>query len=850
MKSIKYDLLNTLEKGKVTLFTPIYENLYTPNSKNTEAILVYKDNNLVVEKIVGKGNNYIPLNGCILSFAKDSIQLSEKDKLVIVDYEYKEYFNSLINQDNKRCVIDNYNTKNYGSSIVLLDRKFTIFTLPTTNYYEMVLKLDNITRGFIVNTNNYKEYRSNVGREIDKGSYVLFANESNDSFYKRFKINDQVHFEFPMVVASYEKEIHYTDYNPTGKNRKIGDVSVFAFREADTCMIYDIDGESVDKKTRMTGTNPWGHEVAVDSTGTIVDSNTNVAIPDCGYVISGVSDYYYILKNYFKVGSEVSIDKKKKKVVVKYNHFDASIFQYEKNLKEIEAIVNRLENEFYDYDKDLIYKYYKKYLPLKEKLQNRKTMYQYSQDTKEKLYHLYRFDGYFNKSLDYYNQLFKLSIPTNNVQTRACWHEPHEKTLKEVCDHLDTLKASNFNEFIVGGVMIGGVIFKSSIMQVNDFVNGYYGEEYGDDYLKCLVSEAKKRNIKVQISSDNFFIAAYFLKENFAKYKDLVALDYNGEIGQYGNGEITLFFDPVNPKAQQLILDIYKELLDNYEIDGLQLDYIRYCIGNDNYLTSFGYNEDSVALFKKQYGYEGDIHELVKEEKIFADFCEFRRNALTDFVGKVRTLVDNYNNIQLSIAVVSDYQFAKNSKLQDWVTWCDRKYINGIYLMAYHIGAEPVYDECIKAKKLVNNNKVFVYGGIAPIFNGCNINMVLQQVESIVRSEVDGISLFAFHSFQNRPDLYFYFNNNGPFKEPALAMYEAKDEIVNNFIFQIQDKCNRIFIPNRLIDEEEMNHLINQVRNANSEEEIKDITYIANPKARLHIDSILRNVQRYYKNKM
>ena len=40
-----------------------------------------------------------------------------------------------------------------------------------------------------------------------------------------------------MVQEGYELTINYTDYNPTENIKKIGDVSVLAFREADTCMI-------------------------------------------------------------------------------------------------------------------------------------------------------------------------------------------------------------------------------------------------------------------------------------------------------------------------------------------------------------------------------------------------------------------------------------------------------------------------------------------------------------------------------------------------------------------------------------------------------------------------------------
>ena len=356
MQKIKYDIVNLFQKDKIILVTPDYENLYTPKSNHEEVTFLYKNKKWEVININSTGNNKIPLHGVVLSFPKNKLTFELKQLVEIENYQYYPYFNSLINQENKRCIIHKYNQRNYENEIVLLDRKWTIFTLPTQDYYEMVLKLDNIARGFIVNTNNFKEYRNPFGREIDKGSYVLLSNKGNDKFYRLFKINDQVSFEFPMVQEGYELTINYTDYNPTENIKKIGDVSVLAFREADTCMIYDIDGVTVDKKTRRTGTNPWGHEIAVDATGLIVESATNVKIPENGFVISGVSEYYSILKDKFLVGGKVKLDKKNKTVTLYYNHLDACLYNYHQNLSKIQKVVRKLENDYYDLHHYLIYK--------------------------------------------------------------------------------------------------------------------------------------------------------------------------------------------------------------------------------------------------------------------------------------------------------------------------------------------------------------------------------------------------------------------------------------------------------------------------------------------------------------
>ena len=831
-------VINLKDNDKTILYTPEFEYINTPEGNRYEVTLIKNNDNYLVSAINNKGNNKIPLNGIVVSFINNP-EININDEVIIDNFNMPTYFNSLVDLDGKRCVIHCFNRKHYGNEIVLLDRQYSVFSQVYSNYYELILKLDSIKRGFIVSSLKHKKYEKQLAREIDKGSYVLLCADSNNML-TRFKEDQEVFFEIPLIELEKKITFNYTAYNPKPGKKVNFDATFFGFRAPDTCMIYDINGYHVDKTSRLTGTNPWGYEVAVDENGIIVETAINAKIPENGYVISGVSDYYTILKNDFKLGGKVKINKSKKQINYYYNHVDCCLSIYENMKQEINEIINNLNN-LYDLDKSLIYRYLEKYENLKEKLENRKLMIQYSKD-KEQTYHLYRFNNYFNKAVDYYHQLYKLSIQPSNVEVRACWHEPHEKSLQEVILTLDTLKASNFNELIVGGVMGNGVIFKSNKYPMSPFVKGYFGEEYKEDYLLCLTCEAKKRGIRIQVSSDNFFAVPFFLEMDYDKYYKLLALGYDGKIGQRDNGEITLFFDPVNKESQDLILDIYKEMLDNYDISGLQLDYIRYCIGNDNYLTAFGYNKDTTDKFKEEYNYQGDIKELVKDESIYKDFCDFRRKELTNFVKRVRKLLSNYNNVQLTIACVSEYEIARDSKLQDWTEWAKLDLLDGVYLMAYHLGKGPVYNDCIKAKELVGNH-AFVYGGIAPIYNGCNINILLEQVKAIKDAKVDGMSLFAFHSFQNRPDLYYYFNNNGPFKNEAIPTYETKDKVIEIYCNLLLDRYERLYY--NYISKKELDSIIDNIKKANNEIELLDINYISHPIVRNHIEQLKQDIARY-----
>lgn len=837
------ELVNDNAIDKIVLYTPKNEFINTPKSKKIEVIAIYEKNNYVIKKIIKKGNNKIPLNGIIISYPIDTtLDLKVGDIIEVENYKHETYVNALLNTEGKRCVIHKHDARYFGNEVALIDRKYSIFTLVYNDYYELIMKLDPKVRGYVISSLKHKKYNKMLGREIDKGSYVLLCNDTNQDFYNRFKEGEEVFFEIPLIKENTEISFKYTAYNPAPSKKVNFDATYFAFRAPDTCMIYDINGFSVDKKTRLTGTNVWGYEVAIDENGTVIEGNINVKIPENGYVISGVSDYYPILKNIFQVGGKVTIDKKKQMVHYKGNHMVSCLYLYDKMADFVKTVLERVE-KLYDLNTKLINKYVDKFNALKEKMLQRKLMIEHSFDH-EREYHLQRFDQYFNKACDYYHQLYKLNIEPSRVELRACWHAPREHSYEEVVQILDTLKASNFNEILIGCIEHDGVIYKSKMFPIASYVKGWYGEEYQDDYLACLVAEAKKRNIKVQVLVDNFFMAPLLLKQFNDKYLHLVAKDYYGNIGQHEHGEITLFLDPANNEAHDLLLGIYKEILDNYEIAGFQLDYIRYCIGNDSYLTAFGYNEESVSNFKNEYNYHGDIHELVKDGKIYEDFCEFRRNQLTSYVSKMRNLVNNYNNVQLTIAVVSEYEIARSSKLQDWPKWANLGLIDGVYLMAYHLGDVPVFNDCVSALQLVGDN-AYVYGGIAPIYNGSNINLVLEQLNATKESKSDGFALFAFHSFQNRPDLYYYFNNDGPYSKPAIPNYETKENVIKSYCDEVIDRYDRLYSKNNCITKDEITHFIDQLKNINTPEDVEHIDYIAHPNVRIHLDEIKEKVKRY-----
>ena len=294
-------VINLKDNDKTILYTPEFEYINTPEGNRYEVTLIKNNDNYLVSAINNKGNNKIPLNGIVVSFINNP-EININEEVNIDNFNMPTYFNSLVDLDGKRCVIHCFNRKHYGNEIVLLDRQYSVFSQVYSNYYELILKLDSIKRGFIVSSLKHKKYEKQLAREIDKGSYVLLCADSNNML-TRFKEDQEVFFEIPLIELEKKITFNYTAYNPKPGKKVNFDATFFGFRAPDTCMIYDINGYHVDKTSRLTGTNPWGYEVAVDENGIIVETAINAKIPENGYIL--LNKYCTSLGQYISVHSKI-----------------------------------------------------------------------------------------------------------------------------------------------------------------------------------------------------------------------------------------------------------------------------------------------------------------------------------------------------------------------------------------------------------------------------------------------------------------------------------------------------------------------------------------------------------------
>ncbi|MBN1900361.1 family 10 glycosylhydrolase, partial [Candidatus Sumerlaeota bacterium] len=256
---------------------------------------------------------------------------------------------------------------------------------------------------------------------------------------------------------------------------------------------------------------------------------------------------------------------------------------------------------------------------------------------------------------------------------RSIWADSWDRSFlnaSQAEELVNTCRENNLNAIMIEVRKIGDAYYKSNIEPRATNISG--GEDY--DPLEYLIDFAHDTSEgKKYIEIHAWFVMQRITKGEsldsshvLVQHPEYVMLNSEGSPG----GSVR-FIDPGHPGAVDHNLAVVLDCLENYDIDGVNLDYIRYPEASG----SWGYNPVSVERFNDFYGKTG------QPATSDPDWAEWRRECVTNQVKKiyVKSLMkkphvvvsadtinwgNTYDNYEASSAYVGVYQ--------DWVGWLDQ----------------------------------------------------------------------------------------------------------------------------------------------------------------------------------
>ena len=142
---------------------------------------------------------------------------------------------------------------------------------------------------------------------------------------------------------------------------------------------------------------------------------------------------------------------------------------------------------------------------------------------------------------------------------------------KAVSDMLDRLQDANFNTVFFQVRLRGDVAYRSAIEPMSYVFSGKEGVSPGYDPLAYVIKECHQRGMECHA----WFVTFPLGTDEFVrKLGKKSVVKRHPELCKKHKGE--WYLDPGIPGTTDYILSLVREIVSNYDIDGIHFDYIRY----------------------------------------------------------------------------------------------------------------------------------------------------------------------------------------------------------------------------------------------------------------------------------
>ncbi len=584
----------------------------------------------------------------------------------------------------------------------------------------------------------------NKNSDIPSDGFVLSFGPAKANQLPEINVGDYVYFDKDYNCVTVVSE----NYSPFGESVLAYD-AINATRAENKLIIY--------RDREETKTNTWGVEAVVDANGIIVSvGGNNNKIPQGGFVISGVGNKKQPITDSCVLGYSAILDEKAKTITVSYTNENA-YNSYELKWKEFESQINSATLSFADIDYKMVDESAKK---LKSILQTIKSNLE-----NDKVHDFIR-NGYL---FDIESEKLKTAlVPYIPVETRTVWlripTSANEATVKKTVNDIYEM---GFNSVCIEVLFDSTMIMpmpEDSLFEQNPVFKG-------QDMLKLYTDEFDAVGIEVHA-----WVSCYRVGHDGSsnvgvsvgkKKPEWLNIDQNGKesvTNEYGNA---YFLNPALPEVQEFLLKTYRYILENYEIDGFQLDYVRY---PENSTVNYGYDEYTKAQFKEKYGIEKVP--TSSSQAGWSDWCEFRASFVTDLVRKTGELIKEIRpDVLFSCDVAPGYESTKTKMCQDTETWLKEGLVDVIYPMAY-----GTTDAVIKW----TDNTVDLSGDGIQTVIGLRDNGPETYREQIIAARKCGADGTAFFSYSQYVSGSYkdYIKNSVFSKEAICPSYNAKAAVI------------------------------------------------------------------------
>lgn len=335
-----------------------------------------------------------------------------------------------------------------------------------------------------------------------------------------------------------------------------------------------------------------------------------------------------------------------------------------------------------------------------------------------------------------------------------------EKVFQQKIDTMfDNVADLNMNAVVVQVRPFGDAMYPSSYFPWSQYISGTQGKDPGYDPLEYMVQAAHDRGLEFHAWLNPYRVTlgntdySKLSKDNPARvWHDDKDTSNDRNVLSFGGN---LYYNPASKEVQTLITNGIKEIVENYEVDGIHFDDYFYPSIGSGYATKFDYKEyNEYAAQCKSSG---------KKAMAIADWRRNNVNTLVKNIYKSIKNIDSTVQFGISPGGFIDSLSSDAAYYVDYETWLSSDgYIDYICPQIYWTftnGTYP-YDKTLdKWLSYRTSSTVKMYVGIAAYKAGSDLSSDWKNDDEILKNQieygrdtglVDGYIFFRYDFFYNK----------------------------------------------------------------------------------------------------
>lgn len=522
--------------------------------------------------------------------------------------------------------------------------------------------------------------------------------------------------------------------NPTIQNNPNGS-SYPGLRCANQLIIY------TPKYGKSTLTNEFGAEAVVNEKTVTSLSGADSLIPKNGCVISAHGKAKKWMNENIFLGSKIYVDVQNK-LLTTYVTSDSFIFGANEKISEANEMINYYENTFISYKPELAKSYVKDAEKhLKRAISKPKNVQKYA-----------------TLAINSANSALAYAIPYKSNELKGVWIRPTKSTVSGIIETVENIHRAGIEDIFLETYFHGKTIFPSRTMKEYGFTE--QNEIFkGIDALQVWIQEAHKRNMKVHIWFESFYIGNRPASENpngiLATRPEWINTNKRSCLNNTPTPSLSehngYFLDPANPEVQEFLISLLREIIIDYKPDGINLDYIRYpqstASNLSNYIDSnWGYTKYATNEFKSLYGI--NPIQITSKGNMWDIWSKYRQDKVTQFVRKASNLCRSHD-VKVTAVIFPSQKGALNTKQQDWKSWSEKGYLDAITPLFLTCDAKTIQSMINEVTRELSIN-TDLYAGLFVTFMGGSEEDLLRQIHETRKLNLQGVIIFDYAHLEDR----------------------------------------------------------------------------------------------------